>query len=452
MRPYPKNFDWGIASSAYQIEGGYAADGKGLNIWDVFSHMPGKIAGGGAGDVCADHYHLWKEDIQLIAAMGVKSYRLSTSWARILPNGTGKVNQKGLDFYSRIIDHLLEAGIEPVVNLHHYDLPYALYQQGGWPCKNTIHAYEEYAELLFDTLGDRVKRWITVNDVRGTLLGGYLTGERAPGRKGELKAAVQGWHNMHVACASVVARWKERNVPHSEIGGVMGVLPVYPADETPEALALANQLWLLYNEAFLTPMLRGIYPDDISPLLENHGILPEVSTEEQAIMIKGVADFIGISYYTPMRVQPNPNMQAGDFMRAFTLAPNEPVTQAGWEIYPEGLYDAIMKIHTLYHPKIYIAETGAAFADSCIINGIVQDDDRITFLEKHFKQVQRALCSGANVCGVHVWTFLDNFEWQHGFTKKFGLISVDKNTLKRTPKKSAGWYTRYIAKHTSSIL
>ena len=444
MITFPSNFDWGIASSAYQIEGGYDADGKGPNIWDAFAREPGRIAGGGTGEIGCGHYYRWKDDVKLIAELGVKSYRFSTSWSRIFPTGTGKVNPAGLDFYDRLVDGLLEVGVEPVVNLYHYDLPLALYEKGGWMNRDTAEAYVEYARLMFERLGDRVRRWITVNDVRGTLLGGYVTGERAPGRRGELPLAVQGWHIMNVACARAVEQWREFGGGKGEIGGVMGVLPVYPLDDSDESKWLADTLWLFYNDAFLSPILCGGYPKELLTTLEKASLMPEISGEDLSVLKRGVSDFIGISYYTPMRVAPKSNANFSNPMDSFERVVVAPVTASGWEIYPQGIYDTIMRIHNTYHPKIYIGETGGAFPDNQLDGNMVMDDDRISFLYSHFAQVKRAMDDGADVNGIHVWSLLDNFEWQQGFTKGFGLIRFDHSTLERYPKKSAYWYREVI--------
>lgn len=441
---FPRDFDWGIASSAYQIEGAHDADGKGLNIWDVFCREEGRIADGRRGDVCCGHYQHWENDIGLIRALGVKSYRLSVSWSRVFPEGRGRVNQKGLDFYDRLVDGLLEAGIEPIVNLHHYDLPLPLYEKGGWPDSDTGKAYVEYADQMFRALGDRVSRWITVNDVRGTLLGGYVTGERAPGRRGELPAAVRGWHNMNLACARAVSRWHEFGGGKGEIGGVMGVLPVYPAEDTPEARLIAERAWLFYNDAFLSPMLTGRYPDQLLEILDRSGLMPDTGPEDFEALRQGKGDFIGISYYTPMRVKPKPGGKPENPFSMFTWVAKELRTQSGWEIYPQGMYDVIMDIHRKYNPKIYVAETGGAFPDDNFDGDMVVDDDRIRYLENHFEQVARAIEDGADVRGIHVWTLFDNFEWQQGFSKRFGLIRVNHETLERHPKKSAGWYRDLI--------
>lgn len=444
MISFPGNFDWGVASSAYQIEGGHDADGKGSGIWDIFCREPGRIAGGGRGDVGCDHYNHWKEDVGLIAGLGVRSYRLSVSWPRVFPVGKGAVNQAGLDFYDRLIDALLEAEVEPIVNLHHYDLPLALYEAGGWPQPDTGKAYVEYADRMFRLLGDRVSRWITANDVRGTLLGGYVTGERAPGNRGELNMAIQGWHNMNLACAGAVERWHELGGNKGEIGGVMGVLPVYPADESERSLFLAERQWLFYNDAFLSPILTGWYPQELLEILERSGLLPEIGSGDSAALERGKGDFIGISYYTPMRTAPNPEADPANPLTFVKREVRGPRTESGWEIYPPGMYDIIMDIHRKYSPKIYVAETGGAFPDGRFDGGRVIDDDRITYLVEHFRQVRRAMDDGANVQGIHVWTLFDNFEWQQGFTKRFGLIRVDHDTGERIPKKSAEWYRTVI--------
>lgn len=445
MGGFPKGFDFGIASSAYQMEGAYLEDGKGLSIWDVFSQRPGVIAGGGTGQVGCDHYHHWREDVALLKALGVTSYRLSVSWARVFPNGDGAANEKGLAFYRGLTDALLDAGISPVVNLHHYDLPEALYERGGWMARETVDAYVRYASTVFDALCPRVKRFIVFNDIRGTLLGGYVTGERAPGERGKLREAIQGWHNMHVAGARAMANLRGRNVPGGEIGCVLGVIPVRAMENTPRCRALAGAVQFFYNDAFIAPLVTGRYPDRVLDALRAMRMLPDIRPEDTAVMRANPVDWLGVSYYTPMNIRVNPEGDQKNPMSLFLRCPGEPRTAMGWQIDPEGMYEALAHIRDAYgNPRCLVSETGAAFADSILDGDTVVDDDRIAYLKSHLQQVARAIADGCRVEGVHLWTFLDNFEWQYGFTKGFGLVRVDRKTGKRYPKKSYAWYQSFL--------
>lgn len=443
---FPKNFDWGIASSAYQTEGAYNEDGKGPSIWDVFSNQPNRINGGGNGNVCCDHYHRFREDVALLKELGVDSYRLSVSWSRVFPEGAGKVNPEGLQFYSDLIDEILAAGISPIVNLHHYDIPQALYEKGGWENRETVDHFVHYATTLFDLFEGRVSRYMTLNDVRGTMLGGYVTGERAPGRRGELKAAVQGWHNITMASAKVIEAFRRRQVPGGEIGCVMGVMPIYPDVDTDECRKLAEAINFFYNDAFLSPVIAGKYPDGLLEILEARGLMPEMAADDLEVLARNPADYVGVSYYTCMRVAPREGGNPENPMSLFERRGRVPQTKSGWEIYPDGLYDTLMHIKDTYgNPKVYVSENGAAMPDEIWKNGMIEDDDRIAYLRDHIAVTERALMDGANILGFHVWSLMDNFEWQQGFTKGFGLIHIDRETLKRSPKKSFYWYRDVVA-------
>ncbi|MEG2088295.1 MAG: family 1 glycosylhydrolase, partial [Angelakisella sp.] len=337
--------------------------------------------------------------------------------------------------------------VEPIINLHHYDLPLRLLEQGGWMQQSTVDAYGEYANIVFNRLGDRVSRWITMNDVRGTLLGGYITGKRAPGYQGMLREAVAGWHNMNLAAASAMENWHSRNHAGSQIGVVMGLMPVYPNTGNAADIELARQVELLYNDMFIAPPILGHYPREGLELLDKNGLMPSIASGKECFPPACRADFLGVSYYTPMRVQQSaPN--AGTLFPGVDTVPREPRTESGWEIYPNGIYDLLMGLSKKYpRTQIYVAETGGAFPDVPDATEYVCDDDRIDFLRTHIAEIHRAMADGADVRGIHLWTLLDNFEWQQGFTKRFGLIRVNHDTLKRTPKKSYHWYSQVIARN-----
>ena len=442
---FPKNFDFGVASSAYQVEGAWNENGKGASIWDTYAAVPGNIADGTTGEVGCDHYHHYLEDIALMKEMGVDSYRFSVSWSRIYPQGIGVLNQEGLAFYDRVVDALLEAGISPILNLHHYDLPQAMLDAGGWPERKVAEASVIYAETIFRHFKGRVKRYVCMNDARSTLLGGYLMGNRAPGYAGRFKEAVQGWHHINVACA--VARKALAEIdPEAQMGFVLGVVPFLPAEENDASRQAAKQMNFLYNDCFLAPMLKGMYPEEVKPFLTRMQALPNVLPGDLELLRQFPQDFMGVNYYTVMRVKPNPSGNPSNPMSMVHIERREPVTDSGWEIYPEGLYQVLTELRDHYqNPPVFVSEVGGAFRDDHMDGETVIDDDRIDLLSRSFAQAERALADGCNLTGLHVWSLLDNFEWQCGFSKKFGLIRIDHQDQTRHPKKSAKWYRDFIA-------
>lgn len=442
---FPKNFDYGIAASAYQIEGGWQADGKGKSIWDVYVRRPGVIEDGQTGDIGCDHYTHYEKDIALMKEMGVDTYRLSISWARVFPQGRGEINAEGLAFYDRVIDALLKAGISPVVNLHHYDLPQAMMEEGGWPSRSVIDASVEYAKAIFSHFKGRVSRYISINDARSTLLTGYIGGVRAPGYTGRVKEAIAGWYHINLAMA--MARKALREIDSAaHMSFIVGILPVYPLEDNDQCRKAADDLSFFYNDCFVSPLLKGVYPEKLRPWLESQNLMPEVLPADMQILKENPQDAVGINYYTVMRVKPNPHGNPGNPMSMFTREIQGSVTDSGWEIHPEGLYDAIEYLKSSYdNPSMFVAETGGSFKDEKLDGDIVQDNDRIQLLSDTVLQAERALKEGANLTGFHIWSLLDNFEWQSGFSKKFGLIRVDRATGARYPKKSAYWYRDWIS-------
>ncbi len=445
---FPDGFVWGAATSAYQIEGAWNEDGKGESIWDRYSHTPGRIENGDTGDIACDHYHRWLEDIALMKEIGLQSYRFSTAWARILPEGRGPVNQKGIDFYSRLVDGLLEAGIQPFIALYHWDLPQALQDEGGWPVRSTAEAFETYADVITRALGDRVKHWATHNEPTCAGLLGYQQGLHAPGIQ-DWGRALPAVHHLLLSHGLGVQAVRA-NVPAGEVGMIIDPIPAEPA--TTSSADYDAYRWFdgSHNRWFLDPLFGRQYPADI---LEDHrrrGRLPHGKPvylqDGDYETIAARTDFIGLNYYRRAVIDiQEPDTAANPLP---TSTPADGYTEMGWEIYSQGLYELIMNIYTEYRPtKIYISENGASFSDGPTPDGRVHDDRRIRYLHDHIHAIQRAIQGGAPLAGYFVWSLLDNFEWSRGFSQRFGIVYVDFESQLRLPKDSAVWYSRVIAQN-----
>ncbi|AGB40269.1 beta-galactosidase [Halobacteroides halobius DSM 5150] len=443
---FPLDFVWGSATSSYQIEGAYDEDGKGESIWDIFSHTLGKINNNDTGDVACDHYHRYKEDIELMKEIGLDSYRFSISWPRILPNGKGEINQKGLNFYKELVDQLLEAGIEPVITLYHWDLPQALQEEGGWANRDTIKYFVKYAEVLFDELGAKVSQWITHNEPWVVSFLGYAEGEHAPGIK-DRKQALQVAHNLLVSHGLVVKKFRELDLT-GDIGITLNLTSVYSYSETDKDQEAAQLMEEYINGWFLDPVFKGSYPKKLAQIYENQFGKIDIQAGDMDLISQEI-DFLGINYYSRALINYNPNSK---FYGIESIKPAESdYTAMNWEIYPDGLYDLLTKLNQEYTNKpLYITENGAAFDDQ-IIAGQVNDQRRINYLKEHFKSVYRAIQDGVPVRGYYVWSLMDNFEWAYGYSKRFGLIYVDYNTQKRTLKDSAYWYQQVIEENSIGI-
>ncbi len=459
---FPKDFFFGAASAAYQVEGAWNIDGKGLSNWDVFSKIEGKTFEGTNGDVAVDHYHRYKEDIKLMAEIGLESYRFSISWARIIPDGYGEVNQKGLNFYNNIIDECLKYGIVPFVTLYHWDMPQKLEEQGGWINKKTADAFVEYANVCFKAFGDRVKHWITFNETVVFTGHGYLKGTHPPGIKDDPKKYFEAIHNVFVAHArSVVAYKKLRQF--GEIGITHVFSPAFSIDENEEnvqAAYHANQYDLHW---FYDPILKGRYPEYVIKQLEEKGYIPNW-TEEELDLIKESApqnDFIGLNYYQPQRVMKNDSFEEVEMTReAATGAPGNPsfdkvyktvrikdktYTKWGWEIAPDAFLDGLEILKKNYGDiKIYITENGLGDEDPIIEDEVV-DIPRIKYIEAHLKALKKAIKKNINVKGYYAWSAMDLLSWLNGYKKQYGFIYVDhKNNLNRKIKLSGYWYKQVI--------
>ena len=435
---FPKDFVWGTATSSYQIEGGWKEDGKGESIWDRFSHTPGKVTDGDTGDIACDHYHRWPEDIELMVEMRLQAYRFSISWPRLLPEGWGKQNQAGIDFYSRLVDELLEAGINPYVTLYHWDLPQVLQDQGGWPARSTVDAFLEYADLASRKLGDRVKHWMTINEPWVVAVIGHQIGRHAPGHT-SVEEMLSTSHHLLLAHGRSVGIFRA-NSADAQVGialNLSGKSPASPSTVDQDAARLEDGLC---NRWYLDPLAGRGYPQDAI----EHWDDPMAFVQSNDMdMIASPLDFIGVNYYSRQIVRNEAVPEEENEPR--TVQANDEHTEMGWEVYPEGLYEILARVHADYDfPALYVTENGAAYADKIGPEGAVEDPRRIAYFRGHLASAAKAIDEGVPLRGYFAWSLLDNFEWSFGYTKRFGLIYVDYTTQQRIPKASAHWYRKVI--------
>jgi beta-glucosidase len=435
---FPAGFLWGAATSAYQIEGSPLADGAGPSIWHRFSHTPGCVRDGDTGDVACDHYHRFRDDVALMRELGLGAYRFSIAWGRVLPEGTGRVNERGLDFYRRLVDALREAGIEPVATLYHWDLPAALDDRGGWLNRDVAAWFSEYAAVCYEALDDRVELWATLNEPWVVTDGGYLTGVLAPGHRSPFAAARAG-HNLLRAHAAAVEAY--RAAGRHRIGVVVNLEPKHPASDRVEDRAAAARADAYLNRHYLDPLLLGRYPEELA------GIYGEAwceSFDREAASLRVPIDWLGVNYYTRNVVRHQPDCWPLGAERV--RQPRAIHTETDWEVYPAGLEETLLWVARRYGPTpLYVTENGAAFYDPpSPVDGRVDDPLRITYLRGHLRAVARAIAAGADVRGYFAWSLLDNLEWSHGFSKRFGLVHVDFATLARTVKASGRWYSEVV--------
>jgi beta-glucosidase len=441
-RSFPADFVWGAATASYQIEGAVDADGRGESIWDRFAATPGKVRNGETGAIACDFYHRYPEDVQLIKSLGLDAFRLSIAWPRILPDGRGRVNEAGLDFYDRLVDELLANGIEPYVTLYHWDLPQALEAQGGWPSRATAEAFVPFVEAVAGRLGDRATRWITHNEPWVISWLGYGWGVHAPGRTSDADAVATSHHILlSHGWATEVLR---RDVPNAEVGITLNLAHVDAAGDSPEDLDAARIVDGNLNRWFLDPLFRGAYPED---MLEHYApAAPDVRDGDLAAIAAPI-DFLGINNYSRHLVRASANGEGPHMVRD----PESQYTDMGWEIYPQGLYQLLARVRDEYGPAaIYITENGAAFGDVRGHDGQVHDPERRDYIAQHVDAVGRALEEGVPMKGYFVWSLLDNFEWAFGYGKRFGIVYVDYPTLERVPKDSALWYRDFVAGQRSA--
>ncbi|MES2643857.1 MAG: GH1 family beta-glucosidase [Myxococcota bacterium] len=440
---FPADFVWGAATSSYQIEGATRADGRGPSIWDTFAATPGAIKDGTNGDVACDHYHRYPEDVALMRSLGLQAYRFSIAWPRIVPDGTGLVEARGLDFYDRLVDTLLAAGITPWATLYHWDLPQPLEDLGGWPVRTTAEAFVPYVDAVTRRLGDRVKHWITHNEPWCASVLGYLSGEHAPGRK-EPAAALAAAHHLLLSHGMAVPVVRS-NSPGAKVGITLNLNPATPASPSDLDAEAARKFDGTFNRWFLDPVHGHGYPKDVVDDHAAEGIdaLAEVRPGDLDT-IAVATDFLGVNYYT-RHIARGP--EAGNLPRVVEEPGPAARTDIGWEVHAESLRALLVRLATEYPPQpLFITENGAATFDGPGADGRIADPRRVRYLAEHLEAVAAARAEGARVDGYFAWSLMDNFEWAWGYTQRFGLVWVDYATQARVPKDSAFWYRDVIAR------
>jgi beta-glucosidase len=428
---FPGDFAWGVSTSAAQIEGAAKIDGRGQSIWDVFAKQPGRIADGGTPEIACDHYHRWAEDIGLMKGLGIGAYRFSIAWPRVMPDGIGAQNEKGWAFYDRLVDGLLEAGIKPMASLYHWDLPQALQERGGWLSRDSAAWLSEYALAAVKRLGDRIDTWFILNEASIHAIFGHGTGEHAPGVAGGNLGVLQALHHQNLAQGAALRALRQQR-GNLILGTVLSLQPVVPETERQEDHDAAIRWDAVWNRLALDGLMRGTVPDVLVPALG------KVVQPDDLDLVKAPIDLLGMNYYSRCTVRHEPG-------RLFDTGWGRPhadhFTAYGWPVEPQGLKEMLLQLKTLYgNPPVLITENGAAYADDPSA-GVVEDNERITFLRDHLLTLREAIEEGCNVKGYMAWSLLDNFEWQMGYKMRFGLVFVDfVNGEKRLPKASYGWF------------
>jgi beta-glucosidase len=445
---FPDDFLWGAATAAYQIEGSPLADGAGASTWHRFSHTPGLTENGDTGDVACDHYRRYESDVALMAELGLKAYRFSISWGRVLPDGFGRVNAKGIDFYSRLVDALLARGITPNATLYHWDLPAALDDRGGWLNRDIAGWFSEYATTMFDALGDRVPMWTTINEPWVVSDGGYLFGKLAPGHRNLFEAPL-ATHNLLRAHGSAVEAFRGSQAAKTgRVGLVVNLEPKYPASDSAEDIAATTRADAYMNRQYLDPLFFGRYPDEMRE------IFGEAWPDFPADDMKSIAqplDFLGINYYT--RSVSRHDVERGPVRTGGVLQVESVHTETGWEVYPPALTRVLLWVKERYGDiSLYITENGAAFYDPPgAVDGTIDDPLRVTYLRDHLNAAREAMEQGVQLCGYFVWSLLDNFEWSHGYSRRFGIVHVNYDTQERTIKSSGKYYSKVVRTNGASI-
>ena len=434
----PPGFRFGASTASYQIEGAAAEDGKGPSIWDTFSHQPGTIADGSNGDVACDHYHRLDEDLDLMARLGLGGYRFSISWPRVQPEGSGQANSKGLDFYERLVDGLLARGIQPMATLYHWDLPQALEDEGGWLNRDTVDRFAEYAGLVAERLADRVEHWIPVNEPNVVTMLGYGVGTHAPGRA-LLFDGLPAAHNLLLGHGRAAIALRAAGA--GSVGCANNHAPMWPASDDEADVGASKLFDALWNGMFAEPMLFGRYPHDLLPLLD-----PVIQAGDLAT-IRQPLDFYGVNYYNPIRIAAAEEDSPVPFEQLSIVG--YPTTDFGRPVVPDSLREWLITLRARYRaalPPIIITESGCSYATGPDANGVVDDQDRIDYLDAHLRAVAVAVRAGVDVRGYYTWSLMDNFEWAEGYTQRFGLVYVDYETQARIPKRSFDWYAETIRK------
>jgi beta-glucosidase len=442
---FPEKFLWGSATASYQIEGAFDEDGRGESIWDRFSHTPGKVANGETGDVACDHYHRFEEDVDMMAEIGLKAYRFSIAWPRVIPTGAGKVNTKGLDFYDRLVDKLLKKNIIPFITFYHWDLPQVLEDRGGWRSKDTSYAFADYTKAVVERLSDRVVNWMTLNEPPCSAYLGYESGGHAPGAKESKKVVNQVVHNFLLAHGLGVQAVRKYAKKKPEVGIAHNPGVNIPKTVSDEDIAAAKVAMFDSNAWWLDPLFKGRYPEGMWK--EKGSDVPDITDKEMEI-ISSPMDFFGVNIYTGCIVEADKTPGSKGY-RDILYEESHPKTTMGWNVDPRCLYYGLKIINDMYGiAKFYITESGCSFNDAVSGDGKVHDDKRINYLRGHFASVHRAVSEGINLAGYFVWSLMDNFEWARGYSKRFGITFVDyKNGQKRILKDSALWYKDVIKKN-----
>jgi beta-glucosidase len=438
---FPHGFLWGAATSAYQIEGSHLADGAGPSIWHRFAHTPGLVRDGDTGDVACDHYQRFESDVALMKSLGLKAYRFSIAWGRVLPEGRGRVNPGGLGFYERLVDKLLEAGIQPMATLYHWDLPAALDDRGGWLNPDVADWFADYASVVYTALDDRIKLWATLNEPWVVTDGGYLHGALAPGHRNRFEAPIASHHLLRSHAKAVQAY---RAVGRHQVGLVVNIEPKYPASQSAADLAATERADAYMNRQYLDPVMLGRYPDEMREIFGE--AWPEWPAKDMEL-IREPIDFLGINYYTRNVVQ---NDDKAWPVRACAVRQKQATyTETGWEMFPQGLTDTLVWIKQRYGaiPQ-YVTENGAALFDPPVAeDGRIDDPLRVAYFREHLGAIAEAIRQGVDLRGYFAWSLLDNLEWSLGYSKRFGIVHVNFETQERTPKASARYYADVIARH-----
>jgi beta-glucosidase len=439
---FPEGFLWGVSDAAGSIEGAALSGGRGESIWDRFCRRPGAIRDGASAEVACDHYRLWRADVAELKRLGVNAYRFSIAWSRIFPQGTGRPNPPGLDFYQRLVDALLDAGIRPVATLHHWDLPQALEERGGWPEPDTARHFADYAGHTFSRLGDRVSLWITHHDPWSVAFRGYGSGRLAPGVQRE-EAAVRAAHHLLLAHAGAVEACGAWHRPETRIGIALTLQQVHPQSEMPEDVEAAVVADAYLNRWFLDPIFLKTYPPELFEVFTARHPSWQPGSDDLDRVARARTDFLGLNYFTRRIVRSSAGRD-----RLFSFCPpSGELTDTGWEVYPDGLLDLLRRLDRQYgQPELYITATGSAYPDAPNEEGMIEDTARTSFLEEHLIRAHRALRDRVKLRGFFPWSFLDGFEWSFGYGRRFGLLAVDRQTLRRSWKRSAFWYRERIEK------
>lgn len=439
---FPDGFLWGTATAAYQVEGAVHEDGRGPSIWDVFSHTPGKVKHGDTGDIACDQYHRLDADLDLLVELGIPAYRFSVAWPRIIPDGRGAVNQRGLDYYARLVDGLLKRNITPMLTLYHWDLPQALQETGGWTSRETTDAFAEYAMIVYRALGDRVPLWTTLNEPWCSAFVGHLEGRHAPGWRDEA-GALTAMHHLLVAHGKAIQALRAAGA-HDGLGITLNLAWNVPASQESADVAATQRVDGNENRLFLDPLFRRSYPEDMlvhyRPVTDFRFV-----QEDDLAVIAAPIDFLGVNYYEQHVIRADP---ADPRRGAIIVPPAEPLTAGGISIDPDGLRALLVRVSREYTSiPLYITENGVALHDYVNPEGEAIDPERVAYLDAHFHAAHAAIDQGAKVRGYFVWSFLDNFEWAEGYSRRFGIVHVDFGSQRRTPKHSAYWYREVIQRN-----